>query len=187
MKYFRWLWLTWLFVPWPLMAQTSGETGWDQYWEASIHTGYGFLDGNARPGVDDGLILALSIARFFSPDFSLSFEIERIFSDTDGLPPGVDDSFETNTASLTGRYYFPGGRGFSPFALAAIGLTDHSGVISESSNLSFSFGGGLRYQWNERFSSRLQLLYRRDTDTIVPGQRSSDLVLSTGLNYRFGN
>ncbi len=159
---------------------------WQHYWEASVHTGYGFLDNNARPGIDDGPLVALSISRFFAPRFSLSFEVERIFSDIDGLPPAVNNNFELNTASLLGRVYTDQYSGFRAFGLLAIGLTDHSGVNSESSNLSFGFGGGIRYQWSERFSSRLQLIYRRDTDTIISGQRSSDIVLTTGLNYRFG-
>ncbi len=168
-----------------LNAQTAEDAQWNKYWEASIHTGYGFLDGSARPGVDDGPLLALSISRFFSPSFSLSFEIERIFADTEGLPANVDNNFELNTASLLGRFYTPERSGFRAFGLVAIALTDHSGVIAESSNLSFGFGGGVRYQWSDRFSSRLQLIYRRDTDTIIPGNRSSDIVLTTGLNYRF--
>ncbi len=176
-----------LLVPGVIIAQTAEQDQWDEYWEASIHTGYGFLDDGARPGVDDGPLLALSISRFFSRNFSLSFEIERIFSDTAGLPPGVDDNFELNTASLMGRFYTPEHSGFRGFGLVAIGLTDHSGVIAESSNLSFAFGGGVRYQWTDRFSSRLQLLYRRDTDTIIPGNRAADIVLTTGLNYRWGN
>lgn len=163
------------------------ESSWQHYWEASVHTGYGFLDNNARAGVDNGPLLALSISRFFAPRFSLSFEVERIFSDIDGLPPAVNNNFELNTASLLGRVYTDEYSGLRAFGLLAIGLTDHSGVNSESSNLSFGFGGGVRYQWSERFSSRLQLIYRRDTDTIAPGQRSSDIVLTTGLNYRFGN
>lgn len=167
-------------------VQQSSPPSWQQYWEASIHTGYGFLDASARPGADNGPLLALSISRFFTPGFSLSFEVERIFSDVAGLPAEINNNFELNTASLLGRFYTPEYSGFRVFGLLSIGLTDHSGVISESSNLSFGFGGGLRYQWNQHFSSRLQLIYRRDTDTIFSGQRSSDIVLTTGLNYRFG-
>lgn len=173
-----------IFILFPITA--IGQTDSNGYWEGSFHSGYAFLDKTSRPNTDnDAPVLALSMARFLSPRFSLAFEVERIFTEINDLPRGINNKFELNTASLAGRFYTRTHSGFSGFGLLAVGLTDHSGEISESSNLSLSLGTGIRYQWGERFSSRLQLVYRRDSD-IIQDRRSADLILTTGLNYRFG-
>lgn len=167
-----------------LGMQTVSAQAHDSAWLISTYTGLALLDG-ARGKVDDGPLVGVGVGKFLSSDFRLDLEIERVFSEYDDAPAGVDDSFEINTATLMGRYYFRDSQRWRPFLAAGLGWSDHSGVLSESSNLSITFGLGLGYRWNSRFSSRLQLQYRRDTDSIrEAGQNNfNDWLVTVALSY----
>ena len=75
---------------------------------SQFFTGVGFLDNITRPGTSGAAPLVRgAISYFFSPRVSVGVELERVFSETNGLPLGRDNKFELNTASLVGRFYTP--------------------------------------------------------------------------------
>lgn len=170
----------------PARAEHQGPAAGD--WNVSLYGGWAVLD-DGRGDVPDDVLLGVGVGYYLSSDFSLDFEVERVFTETNDLPPGVDNDFELNSASLIARYYFRDAHHtWRPYLLFGLGLTDHSGVISESSNLSVNFGGGVRAHWSERYSGRFQIAYRRDTDIIADRNASdfNDFILSAGVSYHFG-
>lgn len=180
----RW---TWVLLAVVLLTETTVARESSAQWYGSLYGGWAVLDDD-RSGVEDGPLAGLGLGRFLSQSFSLSFEVERVFTEDRHTPVDVDHDFELNTTSLMARYYLNDDkRSFQPYVLAGLGLTDHSSFVSKSSNVSIAAGAGLSYQWESRWSSYVQAMYRRDTDRIKALRRSglNDVVLSAGLNYAF--
>ena len=170
-----------------LYTDTTVARDGDAQWYGSLYGGWAALDDD-RSGVENGPLAGLGLGHFLSQDFSLSFEVERVFSKERNAAADVDHDFKLNTASLMARYYLNFDTGdLRPYVLAGLGITDHSSYVSESSNLSLAAGAGMRYAWERRWSTYVQAMYRRDTNQIKALNQSglNDFVFSAGLNYAF--
>lgn len=174
-----------LFMAQAAIAQTDE---YDDRWYGTVFGGWAGLDDD-RGSIDNDAVLGLGIGRFFSPNFSVDLEYDRINSDISGLAAGIDSDFKMNSLGLIARYHLLDSDSKArPYILAGLGGTDHSGGFSGSTDLYWTAGAGVRFAFSDHWSARVQAAYRYDGDDVRSVRRDgfNDVLVTGGLTYAFG-
>ncbi|GAB4192750.1 MAG: OmpA family protein [Wenzhouxiangellaceae bacterium] len=171
------------------VAIAQSDDVFDDRWYATVFGGWSSLDGD-RGNIDDAAVFGLGIGRFLTPNFSVDLEFDHISTDISALPAGFDDDFDLNSLGVIGRYHFLTQESMArPYLLAGIGATDHSGDFSGSTDLYLTAGAGIRFEFTDHLSARLQAAYRYDSDDsrLVRRDGFDDVLVTAGLSYAFGD
>lgn len=156
--------------------------------------GFASLD-SGRPTDDGDLLYGFSFGWFLHPKFSLDIEWDKLNTDADlsavqaFIPGATFDEWNFQTWSLMARYYFKDqDQAWRPYVAFGPGWTRHRSIFDEGWESSLNLGAGLRGQLSERWSTRLEALYRRDgDDTSVPREDGfDDFLFTAGLQFNFG-
>ena len=158
----------------------------DQPWHLTGQVGGVKLDSDRNTSNED-IWWSVGFGRFFGDHFSLDLEYDEFAGTLNEFvsiaPPGASyDQWKLRNIGLMGRYHFTDSA-VRPYLAFGIGSQQHKNIFDEATDLSTSMGVGLLGQLNKHVSTRLQVLYRIDTDS---RGNFGDWIYSLGLNFDFG-
>jgi len=133
-------------------------------------------------------VYGLSFGRFFTPNFSLDFRLDRYSSEIKTVPAGVDDDFDLFSYGLVGRYYMGDSERFSPYAFLGAGIQEHDSWLDDGRDVFGGIGLGMEHAFNDRVSSRVEVEYRYDNDreTIDRSSGFKDVLFTLGMKIHLG-
>jgi hypothetical protein len=162
------------------------------HWYGSLYGGW--MAPNSSHPTDNfaqqAMFTGLGIAPVFHDQLSFHYEVERVFARERRMDQRSEHDFELSTTSLMGRYFWDAPKSYDdwrPYVMAGIGLTEHEDYRGNSSSLNLSAGMGVHLEWEQRWSSYVQAMYRRDVGRIQPLNHHglNDVVVSAGMRYAF--
>ncbi len=172
----------------------SAQNDYDDRWYVSAFGGYADLD-NDRASVTNDAYFGVGFGRFFSEDFSLELELDRIES-TLVPPPGFfGTEFNAKSLGLIGRYHLlsPDNpvRPYIGFGGGATYRQAFNGGISGDKDVDIYLSPlvGLKFNFSDNFDGRLQAAWRTDlgNDSDLGEGRYDDFLFSAGITYKFGS
>lgn len=174
----------------PAWAQDTGFA--DEPWHITYQIGGSSWDDD-RLSSDGDVWNVFGFGYFLNDSFSLDLEYDSFDGKIDpavvdaAIPGATGNNWSLNTWSLMGRYYF-GENNWRPYVLGGIGNTKHSNIFDSGNDISLSYGVGVQGKIARHWSTRAQIMYRRDKDgqTFPANSSYTDLYFSIGLNFDFG-
>ncbi|MCG8465188.1 MAG: hypothetical protein MI750_10115 [Xanthomonadales bacterium] len=175
-----------------LYAERSVARDSVAHWYGSLYGGW-MAPNSSHPSenaAQQAMFQGLGIAPVFHQQLNFNFEVERVFARDRRMAERSEHDFELSTASLMARYFWNAPAetdDWRPYVMAGIGLTEHEDYRGDSSSLNLSAGMGMQLRWEQRWSSYVQAMYRRDVGRIQPLNHHglNDVVLSAGMRYAF--
>ncbi|MDT8439014.1 MAG: OmpA family protein [Wenzhouxiangellaceae bacterium] len=169
--------------------------GYDDRWYVGLMGGAARLDSDR---LTDGTApyYGAYLGRFFSPNFSLDFQIDAYPDDFDakeflGQPqtfPARDD-FDIYGYGVTGRWHFGAhDHRTRPYLLAGLGIAEHDSAFDDGRDFYASLGGGVQSKLGDYMRLRFQVegRYDNDRDTFDRSNGFIDLIASVGVGLSFG-
>lgn len=171
-----------------MMSQSAeAETDFDDRWYLAPAVGF------ARPHDDrlgdDGPYYGLSFGKFFSPQFSVDFRLDRYKTEFDQQTPGDSETIRLNSYGVVGRYHLDvGDAATRPYLLIAGGIQEHASYFDDGRDIYGSLGAGLAHRLNDRLSLRAELegRYDNDRDTFDRSRGFVDILGTLALTVRLG-
>ena len=171
-------------------SATALQADADNPWHVTGQVGGVDLQGTRDTRSND-VFWSIGFGRFFGNNFSLDVEYDQFkgtFRGYDTVAPGATyDKWGLSNWGAMGRYHFTD-KTFRPYLAFGVGGQKHRSVLDEGTNMSVSYGLGLRGQMAKNLSLNAQILWRRDLD----GSRQSvhshytDFIYTLGLSFDFG-
>lgn len=177
------------------LAQDEAPRDFDDRWYVGLSGGVAELGSDRNTDSNAGYF-GVYLGRFFSPNFSLDFQLDGYPTELDRddfvSNPGAfpaDDDFEIYGYGVTGRWHLGSSeQRHRPYGLVGLGIAEHDNAFDDGRDMYVSFGGGLRSQLTDRLHFRTQLegRYDNDRDTFPRDNGFIDFIASVGLGWSFG-
>jgi OOP family OmpA-OmpF porin len=162
----------------------------DNPWHITGYAGGVDLAGT-RDTRNDDVLWGVGFGRFFGNNLSLDLEYDQFkgtFRGHDAAVPGSTyDKWGLSNWGVMSRYHFTD-KAFRPYLAFGLGGLKHRSVLDENTNMSVSYGLGLRGQMAKHVSLNAQILWRRDLDgSSQPAHgKYTDFIYTLGLSFDFG-
>lgn len=161
-------------------------------WHITYQIGGGDWD-SSRLSTDGDVWNVFGFGYFLNDNFSLDVEYDYFRGDIDptvvagAIPGATGNQWSLTTWSLMGRYYFTDNN-WRPYLVGGIGNTKHRNIFDSDNDTALSYGVGVQGKLARHWSTRAQLLWRRDKDnSTFPSESSyNDFYFSIGVNFDFG-
>lgn len=164
----------------------AANADFDNRWYVAPSVGLVFMDGDR--GVDGhDYYYAMSLGRFFTPNFSLDLRYDRYHGNIIGVPDGAD-RFKLRNYGMVGRYHFADFNGIRPYLLLGTGIQQHDSILDKGKDIYGSLGLGLSHPFNDRVSMRLEgeARFDNDRDSLNRSSGFRDWMVSAGVKVRLG-
>jgi OmpA-OmpF porin, OOP family len=175
-----------LATPVLMLQAVAANADYDNRWYVAPSVGLVFMDDDR--GVDGhDYYYAISLGRFFTPNFSLDLRHDRYHGNIIGAPAGAD-RFKLRNVGVVGRYHFADFNGIRPYVLLGTGIQQHDSIFDEGKDIYGSVGLGLSHPFNDRVSMRLEgeARFDNDRDSFNSSSGFRDWMVSAGLKVRLG-
>ncbi len=173
-------------------ASVHAQEVYDNRWYVGGTLGATSVD-NDRLADEHWPYYGVYVGKFFSPNFSLDFRLDRYEGEFNNsqiaVPAGASDSFDLSSFGLVGRYHFGDPMNdWRPYALAAVGIQDHDSFLDDGRDVyaSLGFGANSYLTDNWKLGAELEARYDNDRASFDSDNGFIDAILSINLSYAFG-